>query len=176
MRRSGVAGGLSALDTTSVARTSLPGTTACLVASACLFTCCTRRTGPCAPLLSAVPLCALGCLALNFGTFTCLAETKERGRAIDEGVATSRERAERACAALSRDYGLSAREKDTLQLLVLGHTRSYIAEQMGVSTGTVQTHLSHIYQKLDVHKREAVIEMVSRCQEDLDESTRYRTA
>lgn len=107
-------------------------------------------------------------------SFTKLASTKERGRLLDERSESAQERTKKACEALSKDFGLSSRECEALQLLVLGHTRAYISEQMNISPSTVQTHLSHLYQKLDVHNREAVIEIVCHYQEKIDNNKRYK--
>ena len=43
---------------------------------------------------------------------------------------------------------LSEREVDVLRLIALGHTNSEIAEQLYLSVRTVETHRSHIQQKL----------------------------
>ena len=48
---------------------------------------------------------------------------------------------------------LSRREKEVLALLCAGHTNSRIAEALFISLPTVKTHLSHIFQKLDVTSR-----------------------
>ena len=43
---------------------------------------------------------------------------------------------------------LSERELEVLRLIALGHTNSEIAEQLFLSTRTVETHRAHIQQKL----------------------------
>jgi two-component system response regulator NreC len=43
---------------------------------------------------------------------------------------------------------LSAREVEVLRLIALGHTNHEIGEQLFLSTRTVETHRSHIQQKL----------------------------
>jgi two-component system response regulator NreC len=43
---------------------------------------------------------------------------------------------------------LSERELEVLQLIALGHTNSEIAEQLFLSTRTVETHRAHIQQKI----------------------------
>ena len=42
---------------------------------------------------------------------------------------------------------LSEREVEVLRLIALGHTNSEIAEQLFLSTRTVETHRAHIQQK-----------------------------
>jgi DNA-binding NarL/FixJ family response regulator len=51
------------------------------------------------------------------------------------------------------EYGLTAREREILQLLVEGMTIAQIAERLIVSYHTVDTHIRNIYGKLHVHSR-----------------------
>ncbi len=48
---------------------------------------------------------------------------------------------------------LSARELDVLKLLVAGASNKVIAAQLNVSENTVKSHLSHIFDKLQVQSR-----------------------
>ncbi len=49
--------------------------------------------------------------------------------------------------------GLTTREMEVLQLLTLRYTNPEIADHLCVSTRTIQTHVSHILQKLGVRSR-----------------------
>lgn len=51
------------------------------------------------------------------------------------------------------DYGLTPREHDTLELLVDGLTMKEVAQKMEVSYHTVDTHVRHVYGKLEVRSR-----------------------
>jgi two-component system, NarL family, response regulator NreC len=53
---------------------------------------------------------------------------------------------------------LSEREVDVLQLIALGHTNSEIAEQLFLSVRTVETHRSHIQQKLRLSTRAELVD------------------
>jgi DNA-binding NarL/FixJ family response regulator len=55
------------------------------------------------------------------------------------------------------DYGLTAREKEVLQLLIDGHQKKAIASKMFVSFHTIDTHLRNIYAKLEVNSRSGAI-------------------
>ncbi len=56
-------------------------------------------------------------------------------------------------------YALSRRETEVLDLIARGFTYSEIAQQLGLSVTTVQSHVRNMYGKLDVHsKTEAVYE------------------
>ena len=49
------------------------------------------------------------------------------------------------------DYGLTSREKEVLQEMSQGYTKSEIAERLYVSRHTVNAHIRNIYEKLHVH-------------------------
>jgi two-component system, NarL family, response regulator NreC len=53
--------------------------------------------------------------------------------------------------------GLSERELDVLRLIALGHTNTEIAEQLYLSVRTVETHRSHIQQKLRLSNRAELV-------------------
>jgi two-component system response regulator NreC len=53
--------------------------------------------------------------------------------------------------------GLSERETDVLRLIALGHTNAEIAEQLYLSVRTVETHRSHIQQKLALSTRAELV-------------------
>ena len=55
------------------------------------------------------------------------------------------------------DYGLSAREKEILELVVHGFIKKEIADKLSLSYYTVDNHLRSIYHKLHVHTRGAVV-------------------
>ena len=51
---------------------------------------------------------------------------------------------------------LTPRQRDLLRLLAAGHTNTQIARRLGISEGTVRTHLENIYDKaarLQPHRR-----------------------
>jgi DNA-binding NarL/FixJ family response regulator len=50
----------------------------------------------------------------------------------------------------SNNFNLSNREKDILELLVKGFSYKMIAEKCSISYATVNSHISHIYEKLHV--------------------------
>jgi two-component system response regulator NreC len=53
--------------------------------------------------------------------------------------------------------GLSEREAEVLTLIALGHTNAEIASELFLSIRTVETHRSHIQQKLQVTKRSELV-------------------
>jgi len=52
---------------------------------------------------------------------------------------------------------LTPRQNELLRLLAAGHTNSQIARRLGISEGTVRTHLENIYGKLGVSSRTAAV-------------------
>ena len=52
---------------------------------------------------------------------------------------------------------LTPRQKDLLRLLAAGHTNTQIARLLGISEGTVRTHLENIYERLNVSSRTAAV-------------------
>ena len=55
------------------------------------------------------------------------------------------------------EYGLSAREREILQLLVDGLTLRAIGERLGLSYHTISNHLRNVYAKLHVRSRSAAV-------------------
>jgi DNA-binding CsgD family transcriptional regulator len=64
------------------------------------------------------------------------------------------------CKVLTDEYGLSRREAEVLALLVRGRTRKSISEQLDVSEETVKSHTTNIYNKLLVHSRTELLDLV----------------
>lgn len=57
-------------------------------------------------------------------------------------------------------YRLSAREIEVMELLAKGNSVSKIAETLIVSENTIKTHAKHIYTKLDIHKKQELIDLM----------------
>jgi DNA-binding NarL/FixJ family response regulator len=53
----------------------------------------------------------------------------------------------------AKDYGLSSREMEVLQLLSQGNTNKEIAKALWISEQTVKTHVAHIFDKLGTSDR-----------------------
>ena len=73
---------------------------------------------------------------------------------VDEGAARINAFVER--------YGLSGKEREILILLLGGAKRSDIEHTLGMSEGTVRTHISRMYRKLDVHSKGELENLVSK--------------
>ncbi|NTW28328.1 MAG: response regulator transcription factor [Coriobacteriia bacterium] len=66
----------------------------------------------------------------------------------------------RQCHGAAIQYALSTREEEVLRYLVRGKSAKSIASSTYISYNTTKTHMSHIYQKLGIHTREAMIQLV----------------
>lgn len=71
-----------------------------------------------------------------------------------------REDAELAARRLAEVYGFTPRETEVARYLVKGRSRGRIAEALGVSENTVNTHVNHIYQKMDVHSYQDFLDLI----------------
>lgn len=83
--------------------------------------------------------------------------------AKEEGAQGEEERIgryKRRCLALADMCLLSRRETEVLFLLAKGYNAKMIQEQLYISAGTANTHMRHVYRKLDVHNQEDLIRMV----------------
>jgi DNA-binding NarL/FixJ family response regulator len=52
---------------------------------------------------------------------------------------------------------LTPRQTDLLHLVAVGHTNTQITRRLGISEGTVRTHLENIYERLNVSSRTAAV-------------------
>ena len=59
-------------------------------------------------------------------------------------------------------YGLTSREMDVVRLLCCGRTNREIGECLKIGQATVKTHLIHIFEKLGVETRSAVVALMAR--------------
>jgi DNA-binding CsgD family transcriptional regulator len=61
--------------------------------------------------------------------------------------------------AVAKERGLTARECEVFVMLARGRSAPYISEKLVLSEGTVKTHISRIYSKLDIHSRQELINL-----------------
>ncbi|NQX48821.1 helix-turn-helix transcriptional regulator [Paenibacillus tritici] len=58
------------------------------------------------------------------------------------------------------EWGISPREEEVLELIILGKTNREIASTLFISEHTVKNHLSRIFHKMDVTDRSQIIALV----------------
>ncbi|WP_283171061.1 helix-turn-helix transcriptional regulator [Curtanaerobium respiraculi] len=64
------------------------------------------------------------------------------------------------CYELGGQYGLTPREEEIMLLLAQGKKPAQIEKELFVANSTVKTHMKHIYQKLDIHSRAEMFELL----------------
>lgn len=72
-----------------------------------------------------------------------------------------------ACKRVAAEGGLTDREADVMGLLAQGFSQAAISERLFIGEGTVHTHRAHVYQKLNVHSRQELIDLVQKNTEAL---------
>ncbi|MFQ9181090.1 MAG: response regulator transcription factor [Eggerthella lenta] len=61
---------------------------------------------------------------------------------------------------LQEAHGLSTRETEVMELIARGNSMAAIAERLVISENTVRTHAKHIYPKIDIHRRQELLDML----------------
>lgn len=64
------------------------------------------------------------------------------------------------CQAVARAYQLSPRETEIAMLIAQGRDSAHIENKLFLSRSTVQTHRMHLYQKLDIHNRQELLDII----------------
>lgn len=63
---------------------------------------------------------------------------------------------------IAREFGLSPRETEVVELLAKGRSLPFIQNELYISAGTAQTHARHIYKKMSVHSRQEFLDVIER--------------
>lgn len=77
-----------------------------------------------------------------------------------DGEPVYQDRISKQVARICQEYRLSAREAEVMEHIVRGKTVVRIAEELIISENTVRMHSKRIYAKLDVHKKQDLIDLV----------------
>ena len=64
-------------------------------------------------------------------------------------------------AEVAEEFSLSAREREILGLIARGYTTSTISTKLVISPYTVNTHIRHIYEKMQIHKRSELLNYIN---------------
>jgi DNA-binding NarL/FixJ family response regulator len=110
------------------------------------------------PVMTAFAVSCLTAVAICAYTAIDLLAGRER-------IRPGRERAEaKAESSVTVDiagrWGLTAREKEVVGLIVEGKTNAGISEALFISTKTVETHLSNIFRKMGVSSRVQIVSSI----------------
>lgn len=85
---------------------------------------------------------------------------KEAEEESERSVSSAENYRELRLRELAERFGLTSREVDVARLLAEGRSYSYIQDKLCISVGTVNFHTRNVYQKLGVHSRQEVIDLV----------------
>ncbi|HIW75832.1 LuxR C-terminal-related transcriptional regulator [Gordonibacter sp.] len=77
-----------------------------------------------------------------------------------ESVIQGKGRWSRTCDELAELYKLSPRQKEIFLLLARGRNVQFIRDELVLSTPTVKSHIYNIYQKMDIHSHQELIDLV----------------
>lgn len=61
---------------------------------------------------------------------------------------------------LATQYKLSPRESEIFQYLAKGRSVPYMREELMISKSTIETHIKHIYSKMDVHSKQELLDLI----------------
>ena len=96
-------------------------------------------------------------------TLSYVIDTTLKEDELDARLSQTRaERLEAVFDQLGNEFGLSAREREVLPMLADGYTRTYIREALGISDGTAKAHIAHVYAKLDIHRKDDLLDLIDR--------------
>jgi len=108
-------------------------------------------------------LLSLVCVCLLFFAYLFVFDEKSIIR-LAKGVSESAPQGARPLLARCEDaaslYGLTRRETEVMVLLAKGRSNPRIQEELALTPGTVNTHMSHLYKKLDVHDKQELIDLL----------------
>jgi DNA-binding CsgD family transcriptional regulator len=70
-----------------------------------------------------------------------------------------RDRLSKQSALIARQFRLTTREAEVMELIARGNSVAHIAEALVVSENTIRTHNKRLYVKLGVHKRQDLLDL-----------------
>jgi DNA-binding CsgD family transcriptional regulator len=85
---------------------------------------------------------------------------RKQGELVEELSKPHEEQLKQLYDSIAKNHRLSVREREVLEMLAQGHTRKYIQDSLLISDGTTKSHIAHVYQKLNVHKKEELYSLI----------------
>ncbi len=112
-------------------------------------------------LIDFAPLASVYLVVLVSGfLLSNVIEKKERQRIVDKAMQLSNDHLELVFERIGDEYRLTERELEVLPYIAKGYTRAHVSTALVISNGTAKTHIAHIYDKLNIHSREELYELV----------------
>ena len=147
---------ISFVDKMAIAVTILSGTAACRAVECALGT----DALPDGVVKTLLPMALFGLAITASLSLAQLVSVHQQSAFQDRIAQAGAERERQVFAAVADEFGLSSREHEVFALLAQGHTSAFIAEATGITPGTAKAHVAHIYQKLGVHSKDEMLELV----------------
>lgn len=72
---------------------------------------------------------------------------------------------------IAKQYRLTNQEKTIMILTAKGHKRPYICKKLVLAESTVKSHAKHLYQKLGIHSRDELLQLIENQKEELEAPT-----
>lgn len=80
-----------------------------------------------------------------------------------------------ACDEIAKRYRLSKRETEIFHIISKGRNAEYVSNELFISVHTAKTHIANIYQKLDVHSSQEMLDLIDDFRESSEEEHRKDT-
>lgn len=80
----------------------------------------------------------------------------------DDGSLNDSDALDERCMTLGRQFSLTQSEVAIFAMVARGRSARYIADELGVSFNTVRTHIRHVYEKLGIHSKQELIDLVNK--------------
>ena len=77
-----------------------------------------------------------------------------------------------ACDEIAKRYRLSKRETEIFHIISKGRNAEYVSNELFISVHTAKTHIANIYQKLDVHSSQEMLDLIDDFRESSEEEHR----
>lgn len=106
----------------------------------------------------------LGCVCLLFLAYLFLFTDSSMTRLLGMRPGSGRRPFRERCERVARDFDLTPREQEIMALVAKGRSTPRIQEVLELTAGTVNTHLAHLYRKLDVHDKQELIDLLENAQ------------
>lgn len=100
--------------------------------------------------------CVLLIVVVNNFVFT----ENALARALSIMPTDRKQRFQDRCRAVIERYGLTEREGEIMIMFAKGRNLPYVQEELCLSKSTVSTHRQHIYQKLNIHSAQEMIDLI----------------
>ena len=67
---------------------------------------------------------------------------------------------DKSCKEITLKYKLTERESEILRLVALGRSAKYVAGELFISHNTAKSHIKHVYEKLNIHSKQELIDLI----------------